>query len=74
MADDKMQQQRFELKYLLSEEVALGIRAFVSSYLELDEYAVGKPNNSYTIHSLYLDSDDLRLYWGTINGVMEKVL
>ena len=72
MADDKMQQQRFELKYLLNEEVALGIRAFVSSYLELDEYAVGKPNNSYTIHSLYLDSDDLRLYWGTINGVKNR--
>ncbi len=72
MPEDKMQQQRFELKYLLTEEIALGIRAFASSYLELDEYAVGKPNNSYTIHSLYLDSDDLRLYWGTINGTKNR--
>ncbi len=72
MSEDKMQQQRFELKYLINEEVALGIRAFASSYLELDEYAVGKPNNSYVIHSHYLDSDDLRLYWGTINGTKNR--
>jgi len=72
MAEDKMQQQRFELKYLVTEGVAEGIRAYVSSYLELDEFAVGKPNNSYVIHSLYLDSDDLRLYWGTINGTKNR--
>jgi hypothetical protein len=29
---------------------------------------VGKPNFSYPVHSLYLDSDDLRTYWDTING------
>jgi len=72
MAEDKMQQQRFELKYLISEEVAKRVSAYASSYLELDEFAKGKPNNSYTIHSLYLDSDDLRLYWGTINGTKNR--
>lgn len=46
----------------------MGVRDFVRSFLELDEYGLGKPNNSYAIHSLYLDSDDLRTYWETING------
>ena len=63
-----MQQSRFELKYLVSEDTALQIRDFVRSYLEMDEYSVGRPNYSYPVHSLYLDSDDLKTYWETING------
>jgi hypothetical protein len=68
MARDRMQKQRFELKYLVNEETALLVREFVKSYLDFDEYSVGKPNFSYPVHSLYLDSDALRLYWETING------
>src|SRR5437867_6184010 len=68
MAEDKMQQQRFELKYILKEEVALAVRDFVSCYLEIDEYGATLPNFSYPVHSLYLDSDDLILYQQTING------
>ena len=68
MARDRMQKQRFELKYLISEHKALLVRDFVRSYLDFDEYSVGKPNYSYPVHSLYVDSDDLKLYWSTING------
>jgi hypothetical protein len=63
-----MQKQRFELKYLITEDTALMVRDFVRSYLDFDEYSVGKPNYSYPVHSLYLDSDPLTLYWETING------
>src|SRR5438046_6016769 len=65
---DRMQQQRFELKYLIPRETALLVRDFVRSYLEMDEFSVGRPNYSYPVHSLYIDSDDLKLYWRTING------
>ena len=68
MGPDKLQASRFEQKYFVSEETALRIREFVHSYLELDENGVGKPDYSYPVHSLYLDSDDLALYWRTING------
>src|ERR1051325_4010342 len=68
MRRDPMQQQRFELKYLIPEETALLVRDFVRSYLQMDEYSVGRPNYSYPVHSLYLDSQQLRLYWDTING------
>jgi hypothetical protein len=68
MARDRMQQSRFELKYLVTEATALRVRDFVRSYLEFDEYSVGRPNYSYPVHSLYLDSDDLKIYWATING------
>jgi hypothetical protein len=67
-----MQQSRFELKYHLTEEKALRIRDFVRCYIGLDEYSVGKPNFSYAVHSLYLDSDQLTTYWDTINGVKNR--
>ena len=65
---DKLQLQRFELKYIIEETVALAVRDYVSTQLELDEFSVGKPNYSYPVHSLYLDSDDLHLYQSTINS------
>lgn len=63
-----MQAQRFELKYLLTEEQALRVRDFVQCYLDLDEYGAAQPHLSYHVHSLYLDSDTLTTYWDTING------
>jgi SPX domain protein involved in polyphosphate accumulation len=68
MALDRMQTQRFELKYLITEEVALKVRDFVRCYLNLDEYSTCQPNLSYPVHSLYLDSADLKTYWDTVNG------
>ena len=73
MAKDKLQRSRFEQKYIITEEVALQIRDFVRAYLELDENGVGKPNFSYPVHSLYLDSNDLKLYWSTINGDKNRI-
>jgi len=63
-----MQQSRFELKYLISENTAQRLRDFVRCYLAMDEYSVGRPNYSYPVHSLYLDSDNLEIYWRTVNG------
>ena len=52
----------------MTEEAALQIRDFISSRFELDEHGVDKPNFSYPVHSVYLDSDDLTLFWNTINS------
>ena len=68
MSRDRMQKQRFEQKYMLSEEQAQAIRTEVASHLDLDENGVGQPNFSYPVHSLYLDSADLYTFWTTING------
>jgi hypothetical protein len=65
---DRFQQQRFELKYIIPENIALAVRDFVASYLECDEFGATLPNLSYPVHSLYLDSEDLKLYRATING------
>ncbi len=68
MAADRLQLQRLELKFLVSEEKAQGVREFVRSYLTIDEFGADRPHLSYSIHSLYLDSDELKTYWDTING------
>src|SRR5947199_7298155 len=68
MRRDRMQQSRYELKYLITEEVAEKVRDFVRCYIALDEFGVGRPNYSYDVHRLYLDSDDLEIYWRTVNG------
>jgi hypothetical protein len=68
MAPDRLQLQRFELKYIIPNELALHVRQFVAAYLELDEYGATMPNLSYPVHSLYVDSDELHTYWATING------
>lgn len=63
-----MQTSRFELKYVISEDTAREIRTYVQSFLERDEHGVDKPDYSYPVHSLYLDSDEMKTYWDTING------
>ena len=68
MAEDRMQKQRFEMKYRITEELALQVRAFLGSYLQLDENGSGMRDLSYPVHSLYLDSHELATYWMTING------
>lgn len=68
MPEDKLQLQRFELKYIIREDVALAVREFVRSYLQIDEFGARFPDLSYPVHSLYLDSDQLTTYWHTING------
>lgn len=72
MGPDRLQLQRLELKYIISEQRALAVRDFVRSHLEIDEYSADKPNYSYRIHSLYLDSDALTTYWDTINGLKNR--
>lgn len=68
MTEDRLQATRFELKYRVSSETAARVRDFLSSYLELDEYSAGQPNNSYYNHSVYLDSDDFLIYWDVVNS------
>ncbi len=68
MSEDRMQMSRLELKYQVSEEVAVAVRDFISAYLEVDEFGATRPRYSYPVHSLYLDSPTLATYRHTING------
>lgn len=68
MPTDRLQTQRFELKYLVNEEITSKVRRFVSCHLKPDEFAASLPGNEYPVHSLYLDSEDLATYQAVQNG------
>jgi len=68
MSIDRAQRERREIKYLIREDKAWDVRSFVRSYMEPDEFALGRPNNSYPVHSLYLDSDQLHTFHACANG------
>jgi hypothetical protein len=68
MKPDRMQRQRFEYKYLVDETTALGVRDFVSAYLAFDDASVGRPNFSYRVNSIYLDSEQFSTYWDWVNA------
>ncbi len=68
MPADRLQTQRFELKYIIPNDVAVRIRDFVQPYLEMDSFGARQEDRSYPVHSLYLDSSDLALHQSTING------
>ncbi len=72
MSQSSFQQQRFELKYLIDEKQCKRIGRFVSHFLELDDFAAGRPNDSYPVHSVYLDSDDLKTHYATVNGTKNR--
>ncbi|MFV2069664.1 MAG: VTC domain-containing protein [Pirellulales bacterium] len=69
----KLQTSRFEYKYLISEGTAEAIRRFVSAYLPPDTYTASCPGAGYPVHSLYLDSPDLKLCQQTICGEKNRV-
>jgi hypothetical protein len=65
--EEQLQHQRFERKYFVSEQQAAGIREFARMHLVPDKFSEGKPDNSYEVHSIYLDSADLLTYWATVH-------
>ncbi len=70
--DHRLPAQRFELKYLIDDALTPGIRDFVSCHLELDEYGVGWPDLAYSVHTLYLDSDEMRTFLASTNGTKNR--
>ncbi|MBN1887130.1 MAG: polyphosphate polymerase domain-containing protein [Thermoflexales bacterium] len=58
---------RFELKYLITQEQAAQFRAALGAYLLPDEHS--HDDGRYTLASLYYDSPDLRCYWEKVDGV-----
>lgn len=67
MIPDRMQAQRFERKYFITERQAMEVRQFVSGYLQPDEFSAGRTDGAYEVHSLYLDSEELITYWATVH-------
>ena len=64
----KLQSSRSEYKYLIDAPKACDIRDYVRLFLRPDEFTDPKSGDGYPVHSLYLDSPDLKLCRQTICG------
>ena len=64
----QLQASRFELKYIISEACARAVKNYSLSYLEPDEHTDPNEGWGYSVHSLYLDSLDLKTMKATLQG------
>lgn len=72
MQTTKLQACRREFKYVVDDRTAREIRRFVLAYLEPDAYTDPHADRGYEVHSLYLDSRDLRLCQATLDGLKNR--
>ena len=63
---------RIELKYIISERCAKGVRDFTRRYLKPDKYALPESKYAYGVRSLYLDSPDFVLCRATMDGHLKR--
>jgi SPX domain protein involved in polyphosphate accumulation len=64
--------RRYECKYLITEAQAARVVEYAKPYVEQDPFAARSHDGRYQISSLYLDSDDLRLYHETLGGIKDR--
>lgn len=57
-----MHPEHHELNYLVTQAKALHLREYIRSFMNPDDRSVGRPDFSYPVHTLYLDSKGLQLY------------
>src|SRR6185437_15639980 len=66
--NDHMQRNRFELKYLIDERCARGVRDFIRSHLVHDRFARTELGWAYPIYSIYVDGPSLDCFNATLCG------
>ncbi|MFY0540970.1 VTC domain-containing protein [Nannocystis pusilla] len=65
--------ERREFKYLVDALTAARLRAAIQPFCELDPWAARNPRGRYTIESVYLDTEALRLFWANEHEQLDRV-
>jgi len=65
--EDRLQKQRFERKYFITERQATDIREMIRGHMVPDAFSRDRSHYMYPVYSLYVDSDDLTTYWATVH-------
>ena len=72
MTVDRTLVSRFEHKYIVPASIVPAMRAYLRPFLRPDEFAAKSPDSTYSICSLYLDSNDFALYNATVRGLKNR--
>lgn len=60
---------RRELKYFIAPELIPEIKALIAPYMEVDPYAKERENYTYTIRSIYFDTEHFDFYYEKLDGL-----
>ncbi|UCE04953.1 MAG: VTC domain-containing protein, partial [bacterium] len=60
---------RRELKHFIAPEMISEVKAIIEPYVEVDPYAKERDNNSYTIRSIYFDTEQFDFYYEKLDGL-----
>jgi hypothetical protein len=63
---------RYECKYLVPNDRVEPIRSYIRPFVRLDPFAASRGLVRYAVCSLYLDTDDLRLYRHSLHGLRNR--
>ncbi|MCD4747297.1 MAG: polyphosphate polymerase domain-containing protein [Bacteroidales bacterium] len=66
---EKVLLNRLEYKYLVPVELLDKLRSAIKSFVVFDNYAKDRPDNHYTVKSIYLDTIDLKHYYEKVDGL-----
>lgn len=66
------QTSRFECKYMVPPHLVDAVRCWMQRFLQPDRFALTRPNYTYAINSLYLDTVDYQLYRMTGFGAKNR--
>ncbi len=72
MNGDRTLTSRFELKYLIPSSDVPALRRYIAPFVHPDPYAAVRPDHTYEISSLYLDTPDLLLCHMTHQGIKNR--
>ncbi|TWU35730.1 VTC domain protein [Novipirellula aureliae] len=65
MTENQVQNKRIELKYLIDADLSQEIRAWAREHLGVDSHCDDAMGDSYEVNTLYLDTPELDLFYGT---------
>ena len=73
MTDSPSVIDRREYKILISKEQAAEVRRAIAPFCRIDPFAAKNPTRTYTIDTLYLDTDDLSLFWANDHEQRDRI-
>jgi hypothetical protein len=65
--------ERREFKYLIDRAKVAAVREAIRPFCVLDPFAAQSPTRTYAIETLYLDTNDLALFWANDHEQVDRV-
>jgi len=61
--------KRYEIKYYIPQFLVPDLMEFITPYMELDPFSANRPDNFYTIRSIYYDSARMDFFYEKMDGL-----